>query len=70
MTSVRKSHAPPPRVATGANGGAAMLDMSRDHFLRHVAPNLRVIYSGRRRLWLVRDIEAWAEQNAARTLDG
>ena len=68
MPSLRKNRTSPPPVATGANGGAAMLDMSRDHFLRHVAPHLKVIYVGRRKLWLIRDIHAWAEQNAARTL--
>jgi hypothetical protein len=45
-----------------------MLNISRDHFERHVAPELRVVRSGRRKLYLVREIEQWAEQNAARTL--
>jgi hypothetical protein len=65
-----KNYTPPPPVATGLDGGAAMLNISRDHFERHVAPALRVIRSGRRKLYLVRDIERWAEQSAARTLDG
>jgi hypothetical protein len=64
----RKSYTPPPSVATGPDGGAAMLNMSRDHFERHVAPELRVIRSGRRKLYLTREIETWAETNAARTL--
>lgn len=46
-----------------------MLNISRDHFERHVAPELRVIRSGRRKLYLTRDIETWAEQRAARVLE-
>ena len=45
-----------------------MLNISRDHFERHVAPELRVIRSGRRKLYLISDITSWAEQNAARAL--
>jgi hypothetical protein len=64
----RKNRQPEPRLTVGRTEGAAMLSMSPDHFDRHVAPDLRVIRSGRRKLWLVRDIETWAEQHAARTL--
>jgi hypothetical protein len=45
-----------------------MIGVSRDHFERHIAPELKVIRSGRRKLYLTREIETWAEQNAARTL--
>ena len=45
-----------------------MLSMSPDHFDRHVAPELKVIRSGRRKLYLTREIETWAEQSAARAL--
>jgi hypothetical protein len=70
LTQHRKDHAPPLKVATGATGAAAMLDMSPDHFTRYVAPDLRVARVGRRKLYLVSEITRWAEQNAARTLDG
>jgi hypothetical protein len=45
-----------------------MLNISRDHFERHVAPELKVIRSGRRKLYLTREIEQWAERNAAMVL--
>ena len=64
----KKNYAPPPTVATGPDGAASMLNISRDHFERHVAPELRVIRSGRRKLYLTSEIETWAEKNAAKTL--
>jgi hypothetical protein len=64
----RKNRQPAPRLTVGRTEGAAMLSMSPDHFDRHVASELRVIRSGRRKLYLTREIETWAEQNAARTL--
>jgi hypothetical protein len=64
----RKNRQPAPRLTVGRTEGAQMLSMSPDHFARHVAPELKVIRSGRRKLYLTRDIEQWAEQNAARTL--
>jgi hypothetical protein len=66
--SKRKNYEAPPRYTTGADGGAAMLNVSRDHFIRHVAPELRVVRSGRLKLYLVSDIQRWAEEHAARTL--
>jgi hypothetical protein len=51
----------------GAADAAAMLGVSDDHFERHIASELRVIRSGRRKLYLASEIASWAEQNAART---
>jgi excisionase family DNA binding protein len=48
------------RVALSVEEAAAALGVSRDHFERHVLGALRVIYSGRRRLILVRELERWA----------
>ncbi len=42
--------------------------MSTDHFERYVQQDLPVIRSGQLRLYRVRDLEKWAEQNAALTL--
>jgi hypothetical protein len=65
----RKQDRPPVSpIAVGAADAAAMLGISDDHFCRHVASELRVIRSGRRKLYPVSDIATWAEQNAARTL--
>lgn len=60
--------APIPRVALSADNAAQALDVSRDHFDRHVAPNLRTIRSGRRKLYPVRELERWAEREAVMTL--
>jgi hypothetical protein len=65
---VKKDYTPPPRFTLGAREASAMLSVSRDHFERHVAPDLKVIRSGRRKLYLVSEITSWAEQNATRTL--
>jgi hypothetical protein len=40
------------------------LGVSRDHFERHVLGSLRVIYSGRRRLIPLRELERWVEREA------
>jgi hypothetical protein len=43
-----------------------MLGVSRDHLERHIAHELPWIRRGRRKLVRVKDLEAWAEANAAR----
>jgi hypothetical protein len=55
-------------IAVGAQDAAAMLGISRDHFERHVATELRWIRRGRRKLVLVADLQRWAEQAAERVL--
>jgi hypothetical protein len=40
-----------------------------DSFERHVQPEVRIIRRGRMRLIPVRDLERWADENAALTLD-
>ena len=64
----RRTREPAPRVTVGRIEGAQMLSMSPDHFERYVASDLRVIRTGRRKLYLTSDITRWAEENAARTL--
>jgi excisionase family DNA binding protein len=54
----------PARVALSVDEAAAALGVSRDHFDRHVLGGLRVIYSGRRRLIPVRELERWADREA------
>ena len=68
MSQLFKKNTEPIPIAVGRAQASRMVSMSQDHFERHVAPALRVIRSGRRKLYLVRDIERWAEQSAARTL--
>jgi hypothetical protein len=64
----KRDTSPVSPIAVGAADAAAMLGVSADHFERHVASDLRVIRSGRRKLYLTSDITRWAETKAARTL--
>ena len=58
-----------PRVALTRAEAAAALGISIDSFERHVQPELRIIRRGRMRLIPLTDLERWAEENAALTLD-
>jgi excisionase family DNA binding protein len=53
-----------PRVTLSVDEAAAALAVSRDHFERHVLSQLRVVYSGRRRLIPLRELERWVEREA------
>jgi hypothetical protein len=48
---------------------AAALSCSPDFFDRHVRHELRLVRRGRLTFAAVAELERWAEQNAARTLD-
>lgn len=56
-------------IAVGPDGAADRLSVSRDHFDRHIAHELRWIRRGRRKLVLVSELVAWAEANSARSID-
>jgi excisionase family DNA binding protein len=58
-----------PPIAVGPEQAALMLSVSRDHLERYIAHELRWIRCGRRKLVLVSDLHAWAEGNAARTVE-
>jgi hypothetical protein len=45
---------------------AATLGMRLRHFQRRVQPHVRCVYSGQLRLYPVRDLERWAEDQACR----
>jgi hypothetical protein len=60
-----RSIAPVPRIALTREEAAAALGMSLSHFERHVQPELRLIRSGSVRVVPVREIERWANANAA-----
>lgn len=53
------------RVLLTRREAAALLGMSLSHFQRHVQAQLPCVYSGQLRLYLPRDLEAWAEKAAA-----
>jgi excisionase family DNA binding protein len=52
------------RITLSVDEAAVALGVSRDHFERHVMRDVRVVYSGRRRLVPVRELERWAERQA------
>jgi hypothetical protein len=56
-------------ISVNQQGAASMLGVSVDTFTRHIAHQLRVIYVGRCRLYLVRDLERWAEGAAMEPLE-
>jgi excisionase family DNA binding protein len=59
-----------PRLALSTAEAAAALGVSPDFFAEHVAPELRVVRRGRKKLVAVTELERWLEANAARVLDG
>ena len=54
----------PLRLLLTRSEAAAALGMSLRHFQRHVQPVVRCVYSGQLRLYLLKDLEAWAETEA------
>jgi DNA-binding HxlR family transcriptional regulator len=58
-----------PRVALRCPDEAAeALGVERDFFNEHIRPEVRLIRRGRLTFVAVRELERWAEENAARTL--
>ena len=53
-----------PRVALTVDEACASLGVSRDHFERHIMGKLRIVYSGRRRLVPLKELEGWADREA------
>jgi excisionase family DNA binding protein len=45
---------------------AELLNMSLSHFQRHVQPYLPCLYSGRRRLYRLSDLERWVDRAVSR----
>jgi hypothetical protein len=66
----RSPKAPVPRLALSLSEAAAALGVSGDFFAEHVAPDLRLVRRGRKRLVAVAELERWLERNASRTLEG
>ena len=67
--TARSPRAPIPPLALTPARAAAALDMSEDYFREHVAPELRWIRRGRKRVVAVAEVERWLENNASRALD-
>ena len=57
-----------PRLAFSRREAAAALGVSTDSFERHIQPELRCIRRGRLRLFDLRELQRWLDENSARTL--
>lgn len=62
MTQKLASHFP--RIALTPSEAAAAIGVGPDFFDQHVAPELRIIWRGRKRLVPVRELERWVMRNA------
>jgi excisionase family DNA binding protein len=60
---------PVQRVTLTPEEAAASYGVSRDFFDTHIKPELRLIRRGRLILIPIRELERWAEANAARTIE-
>lgn len=67
--SAAKITPPIPAILLEPVNAAASLGMSVDSFDRYVKPYVRCVRCGIKRLYLVRDLERWAEENAQRVFD-
>ena len=56
-------------MALSLSEAAEALGVSVDFFMEHVAPDLRVVRRGRRRLVAVVELERWLEREAALALE-
>jgi hypothetical protein len=57
-----------PRIALTPTEAAAAIGVGPDFFDANIAPELRLIRRGRKRLVPVSELERWATENASRTL--
>jgi excisionase family DNA binding protein len=72
--SAPEAKAPPKpaiaRLALSPDEAARALGVSRDFFDEHLAPELRIIRRGRRKLIPVRELERWLSEQASYALEG
>jgi hypothetical protein len=69
-TPVKKRLGPIPRTALLQKEAAESLGVGVDFFRGHIGPQLRVVRVGSIRLYPLREIERWLDENAALSLDG
>jgi hypothetical protein len=65
----KKLSVPIPRIALTPAEAAAAIGVGPDFFDANVAPDLRLIRRGRKRLIPVSELERWATENAERGLE-
>jgi hypothetical protein len=63
-TMTESGRMPLPRLAVSPEEAAAALGVSRDFFDEHIAPELRVVRRGRRKLVGVGELERWLSESA------
>ena len=68
MTVAKKLPASIPRIALTPPEAAAAIGVGPDFFDQNVAPELRLIRRGRKRLVPVTELERWTTENAERAL--
>lgn len=66
----KKLAAPIPRIALTPPEAAAAIGVGPDFFDDNVAPELRLVRRGRKRLVPVSELERWMNENADRPLGG
>ena len=57
-----------PRLAVDVSEACASLGVSWDYFAEHVAPELRIVRRGRRKLIALAELARWLDANAERVL--
>jgi excisionase family DNA binding protein len=58
-----------PRLALSVMEAAEALGVSHDFFREHIAPELRWVRRGRKKLVSVRELERWLDSEGARVLE-
>jgi Helix-turn-helix domain len=58
-----------PRLALSLAEAAAVLGVSDDFFSEHIAGELRCVRRGRKKLYAVRELEAWLSREASLLLE-
>ena len=61
---------PVPRLAYTVGEACEVMGVSWDYWAEHIAPEVRIVRRGRRKLVPVAELERWLEANAQRTLGG
>jgi hypothetical protein len=70
MNARSSSRPVPSRLALTPEEAAAALGIGRSAFFEHVAPHVRVVRVGSRRVYPVRDLERYLDLHAALEADG
>lgn len=66
----KKLPVPIPRIALTPSEAAAAIGVGPDFFDANVAPELRLVRRGRKRLVPVTELERWTTENASHVLGG